>query len=274
MCGWSPKTQRKKTKPPYFHSGWSATEAEYVWGVTKLRQARSPVVLLDEHVLLQLLLFCAFLTWSCAAACVRSVVSDLSHFNFLFSVIRLSQALSTATGKWEGAGSGGPEGRVLARLHTALETHWSRSKILWQIMPLSHWHGSVCSLSNTHYIINNNSLWLHGYKYFVSIIVWNFKHDLLCLVVDMSPNQRLGEPCFAAGTTCEACNCWPMCFLRSTACLCRGATNKSISYLIRNVFRWTGNLFGGVRCLPSRDSWQKKKKNKTQSARECGTERE
>lgn len=63
MCGWSPKNRARKTKPPYFHTGWSATEAEYVWGVTKLQQPSSLVVLLDKHVLLQLLLFCAFLTF-------------------------------------------------------------------------------------------------------------------------------------------------------------------------------------------------------------------
>lgn len=46
---------------------------------------------------------CAFWLYHVLQHVWGSVVCDLSHSNFLFSVIRLSQTLSTATGKSEGA---------------------------------------------------------------------------------------------------------------------------------------------------------------------------
>lgn len=71
------------------------------------------------------------------------------------------------------------------------------------MMLLTHRHGSVCSLSNTHYVINNNYLtaltWIKGFSFY-HCYNCHFKQREPRQVADMSRSRGLVEPRLATWT--------------------------------------------------------------------------
>lgn len=63
---------RERTKPPYLHTGWSATEAEYIWRVTKLQQPSSLVAWQARAASVVVVLRLSNFIMSCSVCEVRS----------------------------------------------------------------------------------------------------------------------------------------------------------------------------------------------------------